>query len=115
MYYYLLSIPLAEVTDVVWEHGEVVGDAVLMAEADDDRQADAGRGVPLPGRLRRRWPRHHRGTVHNLRHVLFKNKMIYNTILYNHISGRLGKPATSGHLRLIVDELLYCAYFFGDI
>lgn len=56
---YLLGVPLSEVSDVVGEDGEVVWYPVLLAEVDDDGQADAGRGVARAGRLGGRRPRHH--------------------------------------------------------
>lgn len=65
-----LRVPLAEVADVVGEDGEVVGDAVLVAELDDDGQAHARRGVARARRLRGRRALRQRRAVHHLRHVL---------------------------------------------
>lgn len=70
----LLSVPLAKVTDVVGKHGEVVGDVVLLAEADDDGQTDAGGGVAGPGHLGRGRGRGCGRSVHVLGDVLWKKK-----------------------------------------
>lgn len=67
---YLLCIPLSEVSNVIWKNSEIVGDAVLVTEGNDDRQTDSWRWVPCTRGLRWRRPRHRRRQIHSLRHIL---------------------------------------------